>query len=297
MSNVNESTRREIDKIVERILRDADLRKPPIQITDVLEYLKLNRDFYSLDDPTLLRRFAHRLQIGTKKIIDVVREKVKLAAVWLPNEKRILVDTSLPEPKQLWASFHDSVHTILPWHRDFFLGDTAQSLEHEYQDMLEAEANYGASGLMFGGDVFTAQALDTTPCWQSIEQLKKLHNKSYVTTFRRYVEHSHDVALAGVISTPWWKEKPEDQITCCRHFIRSQTFKREFPSVHSDQLLGSINKFTHPRKWGIAGDFTCAVENIGGDQFEFFAESFFNQHYLMTLLVPQARGKAAKIFT
>ncbi len=296
MSDVDNSTRREIDKIVEQILRDADLCKPPIQITDILEHLKLNRDFYSLDDPTLLRRFAHRLQIGTRKVINVVREKIRLAAVWIPDEKRILVDTSLPEPKQLWASFHDSVHTVLPWHREFFLGDTAQSLEHEYQDMLEAEANYGASGLMFGGKVFTAQALDTTPCWQSIEQLTKLHGKSYVTTFRRYVEHSHDFALAGLISTPWWKEKPEDQITRCRHFIRSPAFEKEFPKVHPDQLLDPVNRSTRPRKWGIAGDFTFAVENVAGDQCAFFAESFFNQHYLMTLFVPQAKGNAARVF-
>jgi hypothetical protein len=296
MSDVDVSTRREIDKIVERILRDGGLRKPPIQITDVLEHLKLNRDFCRLDDPTLLRRFAHRLQIGTKKLVNIVRDKIKLAAVWLPDEKRILVDTSQPEPKQMWASFHDSVHTILPWHRDFFLGDTAQSLEHEYQDMLEAEANYGASGLMFGGKVFTAQALDTTPCWNSIEQLTKLHKKSYVTTFRRYIEHSHDVALAGLISTPWWKEKPDDQITRCRHFIRSPAFEKEFPNVHPDQLLDPVNNSTKPRKWGIAGEFMLAVKTVGGDQREFFAESFFNQHYLMTLFVAQSRGQAAKVF-
>jgi hypothetical protein len=285
MSNVDNSTRKEIDKIVERVLKDAGLRNPPFQIVDVLTHLKLNRDFYSLDDPSLLRRFAHRLQIGKAKIISVVREKIRLAAVWLPDEMRILIDTSLPPPKQVWASFHDTVHTILPWHHDFFLGDTAQSLEHEYQDMLESEANYGASGLMFGGGVFTAQALDTTPCWKSIEQLRKVHDKSYVTTFRRYVEHSHDRPLAGLVSTPWWKEVPNDQVTGCRHFIRSGQFTKEFPSVHPDQLLEVVNRSTRPKKWGIAGEFTIQVEDARGEKRAFFAESFFNQHYLMTLFV------------
>jgi len=46
--------------------------------------------------------------------------------------------------------------------------------------MLEGEANYGASGLMFGGKVFTKEALDTTPEWKSIELLKKRHKKSWV---------------------------------------------------------------------------------------------------------------------
>jgi hypothetical protein len=162
--------------------------------------------------------------------------------------------------------------------------------------MLESEANYGASGLMFGGKVFTAQALDTTPCWESIVQLTKLHKKSHVTTFRRYVEHSHDVALAGLISTPWWKEKPEDQITRCRHFMCSPAFEREFPRVHPDQLLDPVSRSTQPRKLGVVGDFTFAVENVAGDQCEFYAESFFNNYYLMTLFVAQARGKAARVF-
>jgi hypothetical protein len=56
-----------------------------------------------------------------------------------------LIDTSQPKPKQVWASFHDTVHTLLPWHREFFLGDTAQSLEHEYQDMLESAPGFPAA--------------------------------------------------------------------------------------------------------------------------------------------------------
>jgi hypothetical protein len=285
MSDVDDSTRREIDKIVETILKEAGLGDPPIQIGVILEHLKLNRQFYSLDDPNLLQRIAHRLQIGKRKIVNIVREKIRLAAVWLPDEKRILIDESQPKQKQLWASFHDTIHSVLPWHRDFFLGDTAQSLEHDYQDMLESEANYGASGLMFGGKVFTAQALDTTPCWQSIEQLIKVHQKSYVTTFRRYVEHSHDRALAGLVSTPWWMEKPEDQITRCRHFIQSPRFRKEFPQVSADHLLQLVNRKTRPRKWGIAGEFTTALESNRGESREFFVEAFFSRHYLLTLFV------------
>ncbi|MGH9433293.1 MAG: hypothetical protein ACRD3T_17315 [Terriglobia bacterium] len=137
MSGVDASTRKEIDKIVERILCYGDLRKPPVQIIDILEHLKLHRDFYSLDDPKFLQRVAHRIQIGTKKIVNLVRDRIRLAALWLPNEKRILVDESQPEPKRVWASFHDTIHSALPWHRDFFLGDRAQTLEPDYQDMLE----------------------------------------------------------------------------------------------------------------------------------------------------------------
>lgn len=169
-------------------------------------------------------------------------------------------------------------------------------LEHEYQDRLECEANYGASSLMFGGGVFTTQARDTTPCWESIQQLQRVHGKSFVTTFRRYVEHSHDMPLAGLISTPWWKPKPEDQITRCRHFIRSLSFERGFPAVHAEQLLQAVNSSTRQRRFGVAGEFTLALENAAGDSFEFSAESFFNQHDLLTLFVAQANARTARVF-
>jgi len=184
---------------------------------------------------------------------------------------------------------------VLPWHRDFFLGDTAQTLEPDYQDMLESEANYGSSALMFGGQLFTAQALDTTPCWRAIQDLKNVHGKSVVTTFRRYIEHGHDKALAGLISTPWWMPKPGDQITRCRHYVRSRRFEREFPSVGPDELLQMVNKSTRRQRGGIVGDFTLSLKNLAGELFEFYGESFFNQHYLPTLFVVQTKSRSGTV--
>jgi hypothetical protein len=43
--------------------------------------------------------------------------------------ERILVDHSQPAPKQEWASFHDVTHRVLEWHRPYFLGDTATTLD------------------------------------------------------------------------------------------------------------------------------------------------------------------------
>lgn len=193
-------TQREIDKVVRDTLREAGLVEPPVRIQDLLDHLRLYRDFYNLEDPTLLQRFWHKVQVQGHKLVEVVR-KVKLAAVWLPDEQRILVDTALPPPKQEWASFHDSTHRILDWHRSFYLGDTAQTLDPDFQEMLEAEANYGASALMFCGPIFTEEALDTSPEWASVVELKKRYDKSFVTTLRRYIEHSHELPIVMVVSS------------------------------------------------------------------------------------------------
>lgn len=124
---IKKKTRKEIDKIVARTIRDSGLTKPPIQIEDLLEFLNLHRDFYNLEDPSLIDRVRHRIIIGGQKVAKIAK-KISLAALWLPDRNQILVDSSLPAPKQEWASFHDSVHSILPWHKAYFLGDTAQTL-------------------------------------------------------------------------------------------------------------------------------------------------------------------------
>jgi hypothetical protein len=85
------STREEIDNEVTRVLREAGLTDPPIMIEDILEHLQLDREFYDLEDPSLLRRFWHKVRVRGQRLIKVVK-KVNLAAVWLPDEEQILVD-------------------------------------------------------------------------------------------------------------------------------------------------------------------------------------------------------------
>jgi hypothetical protein len=286
----DESTRREIDKVVNKTLNDAGLKDPPFLIEQILEYLNVDREFYDLEDVTLLRRFWHRVKVNGRKLVSIAR-KIDLHAIWLPDVDQILVDSSLPRPKQDWAYFHDSVHTILEWHRPYFLGDTAQTLDPDFQEMLEAEANYGASGLMFGEKIFTKEALDTAPEWKSIELFKKRHKKSWVTTARRYVQFSHDLPMALVISTPWWNDNPHDQEDRCRHFVRSKRFMINFACVSPDALLREIDKHANKRRGGPVGEFGLSLPDVKSEMHEFHAESFFNRHDVITFLVYQRKLK------
>ncbi len=239
---MDDATRREIDRIASKVLKEARLVEPPIRIENVLDHLSVHRKFYDLQDPNLLQKFTHKLRIGSQRIVGIVR-KIRLAAIWAPDRDEILIDESQPAPKQLWASFHDATHRALPWHREFFLGDTAQTLEPYYQDILEEEANYGASALMFGPR-FTEHAKDLPLGWGAVEELHRVHKKSYVTVLRRYVEHGPNYPLAGIVSTAHWDLKPDDQQTRCRHFVRSPEFALFFPTVSGEGLRQSIDANT-----------------------------------------------------
>lgn len=283
---IKDSTKRKIDKAVAKTLKEAGMREPPFLIEDLLDHLELDREFYDLEDPGLLRLFQHKVKVKGK-ILSKIKETIKLAALWLPDtgRERILVDETLPEPKKKWASFHDTTHSILEWHRPFFLGDTAQTLDPDFQNTLEAEAHFGASGLMFGGNVFTRDALDTTPEWNNIEMLKKEYKASYVTTLRRFVQFSHDIPMVFVVSTAWWMTKPDDQEHRCRHFIRSKLFETQFAVISRDIVLNDIDENTTKHRGGPVGEFSLCLPDVNGDLHEFYAESFFNRYYVLTLIV------------
>lgn len=268
---MNEQTRREIDRRISRVLKDAGFREPPIGIEAILECLNVHRDYYDLDDPSLLQRFYHKIQVGGLNLGKMAK-KIRLAAIWMPDREQIFVDKTLPPVKQDWASFHDATHTILKWHRPFFLGDTSQTLDPDFQEMLENEANYGASALMFGRKMFTRDGLDTRPEWASIEALQKRYKKSLVATLRRYIEFTHDLPMIMMVSTPDWLEIPGDQKYQWRHLVPSNRFSLEFGEINPGYLLNLVNANIQKRRGGLIGSFEFALDNLNGDPCGFRAE-------------------------
>jgi len=162
------ATGREIEKTAWQTLRDAGLTAPPVSVEELLEHLSLFREFYDLQNPSFLDRAKHRIRINGRRIGKILR-KIRLQALLFHDGSRIVVDESLPEIKRKWPTFHEASHKILVWHRPYFYGDTAETLNPDWHEQLEAEANYSASSLMFCGLVFTKEPRDTKPGWQALE--------------------------------------------------------------------------------------------------------------------------------
>jgi len=75
---IKDSTKRKIDKAVAKTLKGAGMREPPFLIEDLLDYLELDREFYDLEDPGLLRRFQHKVKVKGK-----ILSKIKKLSNWL----------------------------------------------------------------------------------------------------------------------------------------------------------------------------------------------------------------------
>ncbi len=230
------------------------------------------------------------MRISGRKLVDIVR-KVSLKAVLLFDDKRICIDTQLPRIKHPWASCHETGHRILYWHKPFFFGDTAETLEPDYQALLEDEANYAAGRLLFLGDLFIRDARDVSPTVEGLKVLAKRYDTSLTATLRRYVEARPNVANAMLVSTPPWAEQPKDQANRSRHFVPSALFSQLFPDVAAEELRVLLDGQARRRRGGLVAEFEFALLDGRRDSHEMVVWSFNNQHYLISLV--QQKEKAS----
>ena len=122
-------TAADIDERVERVLNGLGNPEPPLDLRTVRELLKLDRGYYSANDPGLLQETVSKLRIAGKQVllrptllIEAVR-KMDIRALYIPDQKRILIDKSQPKLKHRWNEAQEIGHSVLPWHEGAMLGN------------------------------------------------------------------------------------------------------------------------------------------------------------------------------
>lgn len=274
-------TRQEIDGIVQRILNEMGVKDPPLTIESVIEHLSIDHSYYSLEDPGLLREIWHRLKIGSAKATTIF-QKIGLQGLWLPDETKIIVDIAVAPARRKWVNAHEVMHKLIPSHADLLLGDTAETLDPEYHEMIEAEANYGASALIFLGERFKKDALDSKSEFRSVQKLKQRYSNSLVSTLRRFVV-SGDKPMVGIVSTPFWANLNEGKPRL-RYSFTSKTFRLLFSKVKVEDILSAIEPRMSEKRGGMLATDLIQMRDDTGKINSFLFEAFYNQYDILTLV-------------
>lgn len=189
-------TAADIEGQVAKLLRGLGNPEPPLDLHTVRDFLRLDRAYYSATDDGPLRETVSRLKVAGLQVMkrptllaEAVR-KLSLKALYLPDQKRILLDRSLPVLKHRWNEAHEIGHDIIPWHAGMMLGDTEQTLTPACHAQMEAEANYAAGQVLFLADRFRAEALDLPPSLQAVQTLKGRYGNTITSTLWRFVEQA-----------------------------------------------------------------------------------------------------------
>ncbi|MDO9181228.1 MAG: hypothetical protein Q7U04_02410, partial [Bacteriovorax sp.] len=128
------------------------------------------------------------------------------------------------------------------------------------------------------------EALDLKNDFSTVTELSKRYKNSTTATLRRYVEHSYDSPMIGLVHTPYWLDKPEDQITRCRHYIKSPLFSGKFSNVQSNYLINEVERINYKARGGPVGEGEFSLLDDNGQLHTFNSFSFFNSYYILTLI-------------
>ncbi len=288
---VGEYEAADIDKVVDRLLRDLGSPEPPLSMEMVRDALSIDLKFYSSTEHSIIEEIAHRVKVGTKQIllrpgliVEAIR-KANLSALWMPDRKRILIDDSVPVLKHRWIEGHEVGHSLIPWHREFLFGDTEYTLDPACHAMVEAEANYAASQLLFLRGRFGREARDLDLDFKSIKSLAKRYGNTITTSLWRAVEErdpKHPVF--GMVSChphhpTIGSGAAGEQI---RYFIRSQAFRKHFPNVTRNDVYQILRSSARWSQRGTIIDCGRVLTDASGEEFEFHVESFCNGYALLT---------------
>lgn len=291
-SSIGRYEAEDLRRQVEKVLRGLGNPEPPLDLRDVRELLRLDRQYYSSKDDSAVREFVSKLTIAGKQILarptlllDIIR-KADISALWVPDRKRILIDADLPQLKHRWAETHEISHSIAPWHRGFLFGDSEEELRLSCHEKLESEANYTAGQLLFLQERFTAEANDLPITLKVIRDLAKEFGNTMTSTLWRFVEETHPgLPMVGIVSPNpnRLNESDYDFEDPCRYCIESPAFRERFGQMTEFELFRVIAEYCKPLRAGPLGEVEALLRDRNGDAHTFRFQSFGNGYDVLTL--------------
>ena len=286
---MRDRTAQDINELVAKVLRDLGNPEPPLHMDHVRELLRLDRQYYSSTEDGSLREVAHRLTIAGKQVLarpalllDVIK-KWDLRALFIPDRKRILIDSELPEAKQRWSEAHEVSHSIIPWHTDTMLGDNKQTLTPACHEQIENEANFAAGQMLFFQQAFVQNARDLTVGINAVTTLKKRYGNTITTTLWRYVEQSEQPMIGAISCHPHRLPTEFDWDNPFRYFVGSRSFQQRFSNTREVDLFRQVQTYCANRKGGPLGATDLQLQDDNGLRHLFHFETFFNHYEALTL--------------
>lgn len=295
---IKTKTTADIDRKVERVLKDLGNPEPPLDLEDVRELLKLDLAYYSANDPRLLQEVVSKMTMAGKqvlarpsRILDAVR-KWDLRALYIPDKRRILIDKDQPLLKHRWHEAHEVGHSLLPWHAGAMMGDNEHTLIPSCHDMLEAEANFAAGRLLFLRERFAEECLAQNPSFDALKELKQTYGNTHTTTFWRGVETwGRELPIVGLVTGHPHQSRRKadfDLNNPCKHFVQSSAFSEKFSDIRETDVFDQIVGYCNGNKGGPLGEADVALIDDNGDDHIFHFESFSFYHQTLTLGIYQA---------
>lgn len=287
--------RSDISVRVEKLLRELGNPEPPLDLENVRLLLELDLGYFSTESEGLLKRMVSRLRRGGKQILDrphLLLEaitKFQLRALYLPDQKRVLIDEKVPQAKHRWLQAHEIGHRMLDWQQDMMLGDDEITVAPTAHAKMEAEANYAGGSLIFLGKRFQEEVRSSPPTIKLASKLAKAYGNSITSTIWRMVEYA-DESLPVIAAVGG---HPKETGCGFKYLVASPCFDSRFDFPPPAQLLSAMRSYFNWRNKGPLGAGEVEFLDRVGTRHCFEMETFYNGYDALTLAV--WRSKRSKV--
>lgn len=236
---IDDFTRKEIEKISRNILKESkSFDVFPTPVDNILAYsnfaLDNNIDLENIDH-SFFDSFKEKLVDPSKKALLHALSKIK--GFFYREEKIIYIDTNLDKNlgKKNFVKLHEIGHGVLSWQDEIMLAlDNSETLNEDYDEQFETEANYFASITLFQHDRFTEESEKLNLGLGAVMALRKKFGSSVHSAFRNYVLQSNYRCALLVLNHPV-NDRGFINFLTTRNLFYSKSFLKElgeldFPS-------------------------------------------------------------------
>jgi Zn-dependent peptidase ImmA (M78 family) len=228
--------------------------------------------------------FTHELDF----LPESKRSSIDLRAALSLNDRLIATQSGLPEKRKRFGIFHEIGHFIHPEHRKIFIDDDS-TLSWWTRVQMERQANEIAAELVFQGNRFTEEALDSPTSVATVTELAPKYGASYESAIRRYAER-HVLPCAVIVFDKMHKNTEdaefEDSEYRIHYTVTSPLFRKNYFSaveIKGGTLKG--HELCDKARWRGVDDVLEQSLVVGDSQFD--TEIFSNGYKVFQFVLPR----------
>lgn len=239
-----ESTRKDIEEVSFDLLKQSkSLDVFPTPVDEIVKYSELVVD-NKIDLSNIDKGFIESIKEKANDSLRVLQQGLEnIRGLFDRSEKTIYISETRHLGRKNFVKLHETGHGVLPW-QNAVIGafDNSTTLNPDFEDQFEAEANYFASITLFQHNRYEREMKKVDFGLPGVVALSKKFGSSVHASFRNYIFKTNKRCSLLVLN-PIQNEKFNEPICSKRNLFYSKEFLMEF------------GKIDFPNEFGFTWDF------------------------------------------
>lgn len=285
-----ESTRKDIEKVSFELLKDSrSLDIFPTPIDKIIQYSELIVD-KKIDLSKIDKNFFDYLKEKTVDGFRILQQGLdNIRGAYDRSEKTIYLSDIKNIGRKNFVKLHETGHGVLPWQNEIIAAfDNSQTLNPDYEEEFEQEANYFASITLFQQNRFDREMNRVEFGLPGVVVLATKFGASVHASFRNYVFKTNKRCMLLVLDLIQ-VERINKPICSKRDLFYSKSFVEEFGVINLPDTFGCtwsfIRIYLSKMKFFTKGEIELISEN--GEEIKCGFHLFKNGYNTFVLIFPK----------